>query len=162
MTKANLFFLIGPVLILCECFGSKEIPPQAKLTSNSMDTAKVYIRYIVKDVEQSVRFYTEMLDFTTLSQVNSGFAMIGRGNLVLLLNKTGAGGTGKPMPDGTIPQPGGWNRIQLRTANVQQLIRSLKLHHATFRNELVAGNGGKQILLEDPSGNLIELFEANY
>lgn len=127
-----------------------------------MDTAKVYVRYIVYDVEQSVKFYTKFLDFKVLTQVTSGFATVANGNLNLILNKVGSGGTGKPMPDCTIPQPGGWNRIQIRIENLKAVVQSLSRRNAKFKNEIVVGNGGNQILLEDPSGNLIELFEANY
>ncbi len=88
-----------------------------------------------------------------------GFAMLSKGNLRLLLNQPGAGGAGQAMPDGTMPAPGGWNRIQLQTQDLDSAIKKLTNQKAKFRNKLVMGNGGKQILLLDPSNNLIELIE---
>jgi predicted enzyme related to lactoylglutathione lyase len=88
-----------------------------------------------------------------------GFAMLSRGNIRLMLNEPGAGGAGQAMPDGTAPSSGGWNRFQLQTHDLNSAIAYLKRNNANFRNEIVSGNGGKQILLLDPSGNLIELVE---
>ena len=88
-----------------------------------------------------------------------GFAALTRGSLRLLLNRPGAGGAGQAMPDGRVPKPGGWNRIQLEVEDLAGLVEQLKQEGASLRNEIVVGNGGKQILLEDPSGNPIELFE---
>jgi hypothetical protein len=86
--------------------------------------------------------------------------MLSKGNLRLLLNEPGPGGGGQAMPDGAVPAPGGWNRIQIEVENLEETIKALKDKKATFRNELVVGIGGKQILLQDPSGNLVELFES--
>lgn len=122
-----------------------------------MNTVKV--RYIVTDVDAAVAFYTEMLAFQIEMHPGPGFASLSRGNLHLLLNRPGAGGAGRAMPDGQLPAPGGWNRIQIEVEDVAATIATLQGAGARFRNELVTGNGGKQILLEDPSGNLIELFQ---
>jgi catechol 2,3-dioxygenase-like lactoylglutathione lyase family enzyme len=119
------------------------------------------VRYIVNDVHTVVAFYKDMLGFTVEMQAGQGFAKLSKGDLDLYLNKPGAGGAGQSMPDGTVPAPGGWNRIQLQVDNLEEFIATLKTKKAHFRNELVTGVGGKQILLQDPSGNLIELFEPN-
>lgn len=119
------------------------------------------VRYIVNDIDPAIAFYTDLLGFTLDMQAAPGFARLSKGNLVLYLNKPGFGGAGQSMPDGTAPAPGGWNRIQLEVDNLEALIATLKEKKARFRNELVTGVGGKQILLQDPSGNLIELFEPN-
>lgn len=119
----------------------------------------VSVRYIVSDVSSCIKFYVELLKFEIVMNPPSGFAMLSKGNLRLLLNEPGAGGTGQSMSDGVSPHPGGWNRIQLQTQDIASSIEHLKNRNATFRNELVIGNGGKQILLLDPSGNLIELVE---
>lgn len=119
----------------------------------------VNVRYIVNDIDSSVEFYTTRLGFQIVQHVQSAFANISLGNLHLLLNKPGAGGAGQPMPDGTLPSPGGWNRIQIIVDNLATTVEQLKKDGAKFRNDIVVGNGGKQILLEDPSGNLVELFE---
>jgi catechol 2,3-dioxygenase-like lactoylglutathione lyase family enzyme len=88
-----------------------------------------------------------------------GFAMLARGNLRLLLNRPGAGGAGQAMPDGRAPAPGGWNRIQIEVTDLAATVARLKQAGCRFRNEIVSGMGGKQVLVEDPSGNPIELFE---
>lgn len=122
---------------------------------------KVSVRYLVDDVSTAVEFYTTHLGFQVHMHPGPGFAALDRGNLRLLLNKPGGpGGAGRAMPDGSLPSPGGWNRIQIQVGDVEATIARLTQQGARFRNELVIGNGGKQILLEDPSGNLIELFEA--
>lgn len=119
----------------------------------------VAVRYIVTDVDSSVDFYTKMLGFEVDKHVKSAFAALTLGNLRLYINKPGAGGAGHAMPDGVMPAPGGWNRFQLEVNNLEEAVEDLKKEGAKFRNEIVQGIGGKQILLEDPSGNLIELFE---
>ncbi|MEQ8673193.1 MAG: VOC family protein [Aggregatilineales bacterium] len=120
---------------------------------------KVNVRYIVEDVELAIAFYTEKLGFTLDMHPAPGFASISKGNLQLLLNQPGSGGAGQTMADGQSPAPGGWNRIQLEVDDLEAVVSQLKATGAHFRNEMVTGKGGKQILLEDPSGNLIELFE---
>jgi len=117
------------------------------------------IRYIVNNVEEAIAFYTQQLGFTVTMHPAPGFAALTKDNLKLYLNQPGIGGAGQAMPDGTMPSPGGWNRIHIEVDNLDHLVTQLKRDHATFRNEIVIGQGGKQILLEDPSGNLIELFE---
>jgi len=119
----------------------------------------VNVRYIVNDVDRAIDFYTKHLNFEVAMHPAPGFAALTRGSLRLLLNRPGAGGAGQAMPDGRVPTPGGWNRIQLEVEDLAGLVEQLKQAGASLRNEIVVGNGGKQILLEDPSGNLIELFE---
>ena len=119
----------------------------------------VSVRYIVTDVDEAIRFYTTMLGFAVDMHPAPGFAQISRGDLRLLLNRPGAGGAGASMPDGREPAPGGWNRIQITVENLEATVAKLKGEGARFRNEIVIDQGGKQILLEDPSGNPIELSE---
>ena len=119
------------------------------------------VRYIVNDLDAAVLFYKDLLGFTVDIQVAPGFARLSKGNLHLYLNKPGFGGAGQSMPNGTAPAPGGWSRIILEVNNVETFVETLKIKKAHFRNELVTGQGGKQILLQDPSGNLVELFEPN-
>ena len=119
----------------------------------------VNVRYIVNDVSAAVAFYTELLGFETVMNPAPGFAMLSRGELRLLFNKPGVGGAGQAMPDGELPMPGGWNRIQLEVADLAATVEKVKGAGGRFRNEIVKGNGGQQILLIDPSGNLIELFQ---
>lgn len=121
--------------------------------------SKVTVRYIVNNVDAAVDFYTKTLGFTVEMHPAPTFASIAYGDLRLFLNQPGAGGAGTAMPDGTQPAPGGWNRIQIQVENLEEKVAELRQNGAHFRNEIVQGNGGKQILLEDPSGNLIELFE---
>lgn len=119
----------------------------------------VRVRYIVHDVEAAIAFYTNRLGFEIELQAAPGFAQLSRGSLRLLLNKPGAGGAGQAMPDGRKPEPGGWNRIQIEVPDLAQEVERLRKAGAHFRNDIVTGQGGKQILLDDPSGNCIELFE---
>jgi catechol 2,3-dioxygenase-like lactoylglutathione lyase family enzyme len=121
--------------------------------------ATISVRYIVHDVDAAIAFYTERLGFGVELYPAPGFAVLSRGDLRLLLNEPGAGGAGQPMPDGREPEPGGWNRIQLEVDDLAGEVEVLRDARAHFRNEIVGGRGGKQILLEDPSGNPIELFE---
>ena len=121
--------------------------------------SKVSVRYIVRDVDGAIAFYTAMLDFKVDMHPAPGFASLSRGNLQLLLNRPGAGGAGQAMPAGQLPAPGGWNRIQIEVEDLEATVEKLKSAGGRFRNEIVTGNGGKQILIEDPSGNPIELFQ---
>ncbi|HEY8896188.1 MAG TPA: VOC family protein [Niastella sp.] len=119
----------------------------------------VAIRYIVNDIDSSVAFYTHLLGFEVKMQVKDAFAHLTLGDLHLFINEPGAGGAGQAMPDGAIPAPGGWNRFQVQVKNLEHVYDKLKEAGASFRNNIVTGVGGKQVLLKDPSGNLIELFE---
>jgi catechol 2,3-dioxygenase-like lactoylglutathione lyase family enzyme len=120
----------------------------------------VSVRYIVDDVDAAIGFYTERLGFTVELHPAPGFAMLARGDLRLLVNAAGGpGGATQPMPDGRQPEPGGWNRIQLQVDDLDREVERLRQAGAQFRNDIVTGFGGKQILLEDPAGNPIELFE---
>lgn len=116
------------------------------------------VRYLVANVERSVEFYIERLGFTLDFQKPPAFANISLGPLQLLLSGPGASGS-RPMPDGTPQEPGGWNRIVLRVSDLPSHIESLKAAGIRFRNEMEVGPGGKQIQIEDPDGNPIELFE---
>jgi uncharacterized glyoxalase superfamily protein PhnB/catechol 2,3-dioxygenase-like lactoylglutathione lyase family enzyme len=122
-----------------------------------MEPARV--RYVVQDVDAAVDFYTRYLDFAVEMQPAPGFAALARGNLRLLLNAPGSGGAGHAMPDGTHPEPGGWNRIQIPVDDLRAVYANLRKRGARFRNQPIAGKGGLQVLLEDPSGNPVELFE---
>jgi catechol 2,3-dioxygenase-like lactoylglutathione lyase family enzyme len=122
--------------------------------------ATVSVRYIVNDVDEAISFYCEMLGFTEVMHPAPTFAMLSRGDLRLVLSATGGGpGGGQAMPDGTLPQPGGWNRFTLEVSDLAGTVETLRSSGARFRNDIVTGVGGKQTLLEDPSGNPIELFE---
>ncbi len=116
------------------------------------------IRYMVESVDDSIEFYTKLLGFTLGGNASPAFADVTRGNLRLLLSgrKSSAG---RPMPDGSLPYPGGWNRFELIVANLAEEVEKLKAKGLHFRNEIVTGPGGSQILLVDPSGNLVELFQ---
>jgi catechol 2,3-dioxygenase-like lactoylglutathione lyase family enzyme len=119
----------------------------------------VNVRYITDDVDAAVAFYVERLGFNVEMRPGPGFAMLSRGELRLLLNRPGAGGAGQPMPDGRRPEPGGWNRIQIEVSGLERKVDALRGAGVSFRNDIVAGRGGSQILLEDPAGNPIELFQ---
>jgi catechol 2,3-dioxygenase-like lactoylglutathione lyase family enzyme len=122
----------------------------------------VSVRYIVNDVDAAIAFYTKLLGFSVVLHPAPGFASLERGNMRLMLNTpTGTGGAAQPMPDGRKPEPGGWNRIQLQVSDLATEVETLRDAGAHFRNDIVIGNGGKQILLDDPAGNPIELFEPH-
>jgi catechol 2,3-dioxygenase-like lactoylglutathione lyase family enzyme len=118
----------------------------------------VNVRYMVDDVAAAVDFYTTHLGFSTLSSMLPAFADVSRGNLRLLLSGPDSS-AGRRMPDGARPGPGGWNRIHLITSDLAGEIDRLKKEGVRFRNEVVTGPGGSQILIEDPAGNLVELFQ---
>jgi uncharacterized glyoxalase superfamily protein PhnB/catechol 2,3-dioxygenase-like lactoylglutathione lyase family enzyme len=120
--------------------------------------AALSARYIVNDVKESIGFYTQTLGFKVDFNPAPGFAALSRGELQLYLNVPGAGGAGQTVA-GQKPEPGGWNRIQIEVEDLQSSVNLLKQQGARFKTDVIAGQGGKQALLEDPSGNLIELFE---
>ena len=120
--------------------------------------SKISVRYIVTDVEAAILFYTEMLGFQVDIHPAPGFARLSKDGLQLLLNKPGAGGAGQATNEG-MPAPGGWNRIQIEVEDLHQTVETLKQAGCHFRSDIINGNGGRQILVNDPSGNPIELFE---
>ncbi|HXE59935.1 MAG TPA: VOC family protein [Gemmatimonadaceae bacterium] len=119
------------------------------------------VRYIVADVNAAIDFYTRHLGFTVQMHPAPAFAEIARDDLHIYLTQPGPGGGGAPMPSGEQQAPGGWNRIHLIVRDLDAMITVLRAAGCRFRNAIVQGVGGKQILLEDPSGNLVELFEPN-
>lgn len=120
----------------------------------------VSVRYIVSDVDEAIAFYSQQLGFTEDMHPAPAFAMMSRGDLRLVLSAAGGGaGGGQAMPDGTLPSPGGWNRFAIEVDDLESFVATLRQQGARFRNDIVTGIGGKQILLEDPSGNPVELFE---
>ena len=119
------------------------------------------VRYIVADVDAAIDFYTQHLGFTVQMHPAPGFAEIARDDLHLYLTRPGPAGGGAPMPSGEPQTPGGWNRIHLVVSDLAAMIAALRARGCRFRNAVVQGVGGKQILLEDPSGNLVELFEPD-
>ena len=122
--------------------------------------ATVQVRYIVHDVDAAIAFYTTQLGFKLEMHPAPPFAMLSRGDLRLVLSAPNpAGGGGQSMPDGTKPQPGGWNRFAIPVDDLAATVERLRAAGARFRNDIVTGVGGKQIILDDPSGNPIELFE---
>src|SRR5215813_15638816 len=123
-----------------------------------IDADTVHVRYMVDDVAAAVNFYTTHLGFAVLTNQGSAFADVKRGNLRLLLSGP-ASSAGRPMPDGKRPGPGGWNRIHLLVDDLAAEVARLRAAGVQFRNDVVTGPGGKQILLVDPSGNLVELFQ---
>jgi catechol 2,3-dioxygenase-like lactoylglutathione lyase family enzyme len=118
----------------------------------------VNVRYMVDDVEAAVAFYTTHFGFTVRSNAAPAFADVVRGHLRLLLSgpKSSAG---RAMPDGRVPEPGGWNRLHFIVEDIDAVVEQLRAADLTFRNEVISGPGGRQILLEDPAGNPIELFQ---
>jgi catechol 2,3-dioxygenase-like lactoylglutathione lyase family enzyme len=124
----------------------------------SAPPAVVNVRYLVNDVSRAVAFYTDQLGFAVDSNAAPAFAAVTRGPVRLLLSGP-TSSAGRPMPDGRRPEPGGWNRLQLVVPDLAAEVDRLRAAGVPFRNEIITGPGGKQILLEDPSGNVVELFE---
>jgi catechol 2,3-dioxygenase-like lactoylglutathione lyase family enzyme len=119
------------------------------------------VRYIVHDVDAAADFYARHLQFEVVMKPGPGFAMLRRNGLRLLLNSPGGGGgAGQPLADGSTPEPGGWNRFQLAVDDLDTAVDKLKTAGVEFRGDVISGRGGKQALAMDPSGNLVELFEA--
>jgi catechol 2,3-dioxygenase-like lactoylglutathione lyase family enzyme len=122
--------------------------------------ATVSVRYIVHDVDTAIAFYCRHLGFHEDMHPAPTFAMLSRGDLRLVLSAPGGGpGGGQAMPDGRVPEPGGWNRFSLEVSDLAATVEALRSEGAHFRNDIVTGVGGRQILLDDPSGNPVELFE---
>ncbi len=122
--------------------------------------ASVSVRYIVNDVDQAIAFYTDLLGFQLVMHPAPAFAMMSRGDLRLVLSAPNSSpGGGQAMPGGEVPKPGGWNRFAIEVSDLAATVAELRKKGARFRNDVVTGVGGKQILLEDPSGNPVELFE---
>jgi catechol 2,3-dioxygenase-like lactoylglutathione lyase family enzyme len=130
-------------------------------TGEERSMTTVSVRYIVDDVDAAITFYRDQLGFDVVMHPAPSFGMLALGDLRLLLSApSGEGGGGQAMPDGRQPEPGGWNRFQLQVSGLPAEVDRLRAAGVRFRNEIVHGVGGDQILAEDPSGNLIELFEA--
>jgi catechol 2,3-dioxygenase-like lactoylglutathione lyase family enzyme len=122
--------------------------------------AQVSVRYVVDDVDTAIDFYCQQFGFHEDMRPAPTFAMLSRGDLRLVLSVPGGGpGGGAAMPDGTLPAPGGWNRFQLEVDDLDTTAADLREHGVRFRNDIVTGVGGKQVLVEDPAGNPVELFE---
>jgi catechol 2,3-dioxygenase-like lactoylglutathione lyase family enzyme len=120
----------------------------------------VQVRYIVRDVDAALAFYVEHLGFTLLMHPAPAFAMLSREDLRLVLSAPNSGpGGGQGMPDGTMPTPGGWNRFAIHVDDLSAMVAKLRARGVVFRNEIVEGVGGRQVIVNDPSGNPIELFE---
>ena len=120
------------------------------------------VRYIVDDVDAALAFYTGPLGFVVTMHPGPSFAALERDGLRLMLTAVaGPGGAAQPMPDGRLPEPGGWNRIQIDVEDLDAVVARLREAGARFRNEIVTGRGGRQILVDDPAGNCVELFEPN-
>ena len=123
-----------------------------------MDDGTVSVRYMVDDVEASVAFYTSVLGFEVLNDFAPAFADVRKGNLRLLLSGP-TSSAGRPMPDGAVPGPGGWNRIHLIVDDIDGEVERLRTAGATFRNDVLSGPGGSQVLVQDPAGNVVEIFQ---
>jgi catechol 2,3-dioxygenase-like lactoylglutathione lyase family enzyme len=122
--------------------------------------ATVSVRYFVDDMDEAVTFYCDHLGFAEVMRPAPPFAMLNRGDLRLLLSVPGGGpGGGAAMPDGTMPSPGGWNRFALEVDDLDATVAVLRAAGAHFRNEIVDGMGGRQIIVDDPAGNPVELFQ---
>jgi predicted enzyme related to lactoylglutathione lyase len=148
------------ILLTILCFGMLQVQGSAQSQKETgMNTVRV--RYMVKSIDPAVLFYTKNLGFTAKPGVTPNFAMLSRGNLELVLSTPfGPGGAAKPMPDGRTAEPGGWNRIIINVDNLPAEVERLRKAGLHFRNDIVSGPGGSEILLDDPSGNPIELFQA--
>lgn len=120
----------------------------------------VSVRYIVDDIDEAIAFYVEQLGFALVMHPAPAFAMLSRGDLRLVLSApSGSPGGGQAMPDGTLPSPGGWNRFAIEVDELDEIVARLRANGVRMRNDVVDGVGGRQILIEDPSGNPVELFE---
>ena len=151
---------IGIVMTLIVlCLGMPDADSAQTKKESDMDTARV--RYMVNDIDSAVSFYTKYLGFHVGQNTTHNFALLSRGNLELVLSTPfGPGGAAKPMSDGRKAEPGGWNRIIITVNDLPAEVAKLRKAQLHFRNDIVSGPGGSEILLDDPSGNPIELFQA--
>ena len=142
------------------CLGMLRVATAQSGKEANMETVRV--RYMVNNIDPAVAFYTKYLGFIERRAVNPNFAMLSRGNLELVLSTPfGPGGAAKPMRDGRRAEPGGWNRIIINVDDLQAEVVKLRKANLHFRNDIVSGPGGSEIVLDDPSGNPIELFQAS-
>ena len=149
--------MLGAVLALAIIAGGSPVTAQQV---NSTDPTLVRFRYIVNDVPAAVAFYRDQLGFALDAQSGPYFAALSRGGVQLLLSPvTGPGGASQPMPDGAKPAPGGWARLVVNTADLEADVARLRKAGVHFRNDIIVGLGGNQILVDDPSGNVVELFQ---
>ncbi len=161
MTTKNILWAAALAVALAAKAGDATAAAGTRQTAMNDHSSTIRVRYIVNDVEAAVAFYTNHLQFNLRAQSGRYFAIVARDNLQLVLSPPkGPGGASQPMPDGRRPAPGGWNRIILPSTNLESDVDALKKSGVKFRNDIVSGPGGREILLEDPSGNPIELFEA--
>lgn len=148
------------ILMAILCFAMLQVHGSEQ-SRTEMDMNTVRVRYMVTSIEPAVSFYTKYLGFSSKQGATPNFAMLSRGKLELVLSTPfGPGGAAKPMPDGRRAEPGGWNRIIINVDNLPVEVERLRKAGLHFRNDIVSGPGGSEILLDDPSGNPIELFQA--
>lgn len=153
-------------LLLIFCAGglllALALAAQSRQSHKETEMNTVRVRYMVKELDPAVEFYTKYLGFAVKQQVKPNFAIVSRGNLELVLSTPfGPGGAAKPMLDGRKAEPGGWNRIILNVDDLQAEVTRLRKAQLHFRNNIVSGPGGSEILLDDPSGNPVELFQPS-
>ena len=147
------------MLLLIVCLGTLQFARNMQ-SKGEPEMTTVRVRYMVNDLDPAVEFYTKYLGFQVKQQARPNFAMLSRGNLELVLSTPfGPGGAAKPMPDGRKPEPGGWNRIIINVNDLPAEVARLRKAQLHFRNDIVSGPGGSEILLDDPSGNPVELFQ---
>jgi glyoxylase I family protein len=162
-TKAYRAAVSGAVALLiggAMSQASAETNPTAHATGTAGNpAASATVRYQIRDVDRGIKFYTQVLDFKLEQRAGSAFAMVSKGPLQLILSGPGSSGA-RPMPDGSKQEPGGWNRIVIYVNDLDAQIQKLKAAGAHFRNKVEVGPGGKQIQIEDPDGNPIELHEG--
>ena len=151
--------LVTKILVLL-MFSASAVLLAANPQSKESTDMTVRVRYMVNELDPAVQFYTKYLGFQVKQQNKPNFAMLSRGNLELVLSTPfGPGGAAKPMPDGRKAEPGGWNRIIINVDDLPVEVARLRKAQLHFRNDIVSGPGGSEILLDDPSGNPIELFQ---
>jgi predicted enzyme related to lactoylglutathione lyase len=147
------------LILLILCLSASPFAGNAQ-SREQKDMTRVRVRYMVKELDPAVDFYTKYLGFQVKQQAPPNFAMLSRGNLELVLSTPfGPGGAAKPMPDGRKAEPGGWNRIIINVNDLTTEVARLRKAQLHFRNDIVQGPGGSEIILDDPSGNPIELFQ---